>query len=353
MQDWYLQQGIVIHLLIFFASVVAGVAWGYINNYLQDTTQLLGTCIIIFFDLEIVRLILLWFNKLNKKYAKQFLEKSNVKRVVWMNLIGLLFYYVLFIATNTLGVILWIIGLHLVKGWGFPNFTKIFIEGQVIWQVIKVTGIALLFTIPIFLFQKWVEAIKNEFRFKEQNLIFQNETLKNQVNPHFLFNSLNTLSSLVNSEVEIAGQFIGKLSLIYRYILDNGSKLRVPLKDEVEFIRDYFYLHQIRNEGKMNLIIELKDEDYNFEILPVSLQLLIENAIKHNMATPEKPLNISIYTEGQNIVVKNNVQKMATRAISTKIGLKNLNERVRLITRKEITVEENTGEFLVKVPLLN
>ena len=212
--------------------------------------------------------------------------------------------------------------------------------------------IGLLFSSPVFFFVPWQESMKREFELREQNLIFQNETLKNQVNPHFLFNSLNTLSSLVKSEVEIAGQFIGRLSLIYRYILDNGSKLRVTLKDEVEFIRDYFYLHQIRNEGKMNLTIELKDEDYNFEILPVSLQLLIENAIKHNMATPEKPLNISIYTEGQNIVVKNNIQKMATRAVSTKIGLKNLNERVKLITGKEIKVEETASHYLVKVPLL-
>jgi LytS/YehU family sensor histidine kinase len=219
--------------------------------------------------------------------------------------------------------------------------------------IFKLVAIALLFTTPIFFFIPWQESMKREFELREQNLIFQNETLKNQVNPHFLFNSLNTLSSLVNTHVEIAGQFIGKLSTIYRYILDNSTKVKVPLKEEVQFIEDYFYLHKIRTEGKIELNIAIKGDEYNFEILPVSLQLLVENAIKHNIATLEKPLKIAIYIEGQNIVVKNNLQKMATMVVSTKIGLKNLNERVRLITGKEIFIEETTSYFLVKVPLLS
>jgi LytS/YehU family sensor histidine kinase len=172
------------------------------------------------------------------------------------------------------------------------------------------------------------------------------------VNPHFLFNSLNTLSSLVNTEVAVAGQFIARLSVIYRYILDNSSKLKVPLKEEIEFIKDYFYLHTIRNEGKIELEIDIKNSDYSYEIIPISLQLLIENAIKHNMATQDKPLIINIYLEGHNIVVKNKIQKMATQVISTKIGLKNLSERIRLLAGKEIIVDELDGYFIVKVPLM-
>jgi LytS/YehU family sensor histidine kinase len=119
------------------------------------------------------------------------------------------------------------------------------------------------------------------------------------------------------------------------------------------FIEDYFSLHEIRSEGKILLTIVIEDKDYNYEILPVSLQLLVENALKHNMATLEKPLKITIYIEGQYIVVRNNIQKMATQVVSTKIGLKNLNERVRLITGKEISIEETTNDYLVKVPLLS
>jgi LytS/YehU family sensor histidine kinase len=151
----------------------------------------------------------------------------------------------------------------------------------------------------------------------------------------------------------MANNFIGKLSMIYRYILENSSKIKVPLNDELEFIKDYFYLHQIRNEGKIELYIRVINDESNFFILPVSIQLLIENAIKHNMATYEKPLKILIYTEGQYIIVKNNIQKMATSVDSTKVGLKNLKDRVRLITGKEIIIEETAVDFIVKVPLMS
>ena len=147
-------------------------------------------------------------------------------------------------------------------------------------------------------------------------------------------------------------KFIAKLSVIYRYILDNSSRLKVPLKEEIEFIKDYYYLHTIRNEGKIKLEIDIMDNDPAYEIIPISLQLLIENAIKHNMATQDKPLIINIYLEGQNVVVKNKIQKMATQVISTKIGLKNLNERVRLVTGNEIFADELEGDFIVKVPLI-
>jgi LytS/YehU family sensor histidine kinase len=214
-------------------------------------------------------------------------------------------------------------------------------------------AIALLLTIPIFLFIPWQQSMKRESELREQNLIFQNETLKNQINPHFLFNSLNTLNSLVDAQTEVAGQFISKLSQNYRYILENSSKVKVPLKDELAFIEDYFYLHEIRSGGKKFLTTQMKDDDYSYDILPVSLQLLIENAVKHNMATIERPLKIFIYIEGENIVVRNNLQKMATQVVSTKIGLKNLNERVSLVTGKEIIIEETASDFLVKVPLLS
>ncbi|MBN1924275.1 MAG: histidine kinase [Prolixibacteraceae bacterium] len=347
-KEWYLYKGIIPHIILLVSCVAVGVTWAFINNYQKDTIQLIGTCLIIFFDMEVVRLVLIWFKKLNMKFGYRVMETSSVKRIIWINLLGLLFFYVLFIAINTIGVMLWVILLHMIKGWDLPNLAEVVIDGQ----VIKVTAIAMLLSSPIFLIQKWIQAVKNEFKLKEQNLIFQNETLKNQVNPHFLFNSLNTLSSLVNTEVETAGQFIGKLSVIYRYILDNGSKLKVSLKEEVDFIRDYFYLHQIRNEGKIFLNVEISEKDYSFSILPVSLQLLIENAIKHNMATHNKPLIINIYIEGRNIVVKNNIQKMATRVLSTNIGLKNLSERAKLVTGNEIKISETESEFLVKVPLL-
>lgn len=203
----------------------------------------------------------------------------------------------------------------------------------------------------IFIVLLWQASLKREQKLREEKLIFQNETLKNQVNPHFLFNSLNTLSSLVSTQPEVAEEFIHRLSSIYRYILENSSRDRVPLDVELSFIRDYFYLHQIRDDGKIQLEISV-DEPGNFEILPVSLQILVENAIKHNKATRESPLKISIYIENKYVIVKNNLQKMAVRLNSTHIGLKNLSQRVSLASGKVLIVEETYTDFTVKIPLL-
>jgi two-component system LytT family sensor kinase len=203
----------------------------------------------------------------------------------------------------------------------------------------------------IFIIIQWQDALKREQKLREENLVFQNETLRNQVNPHFLFNSLNTLSSLITSNPEAADRFVSKLSSIYRYILENGQKDRVSLKSELDYIRDYSDLHKIRGEEKIILTINVSDPD-KFEILPVSLQILIENAVKHNKATRENPLNIDVFNEGKNIVVRNNLQRMATQLGSTGIGLRNLGERVKLVTGKSLQVEKTNGSFIVKVPLL-
>jgi two-component system LytT family sensor kinase len=204
----------------------------------------------------------------------------------------------------------------------------------------------------IFIIILWQEALRREQKLREENLVFQNETLKNQVNPHFLFNSLNTLASLIDSDPDTSRFFIQKLSAIYRYILDNGNRDKVPLASELGFISDYFELHKIRGEGKIFMTIDIPDPGGSW-ILPVSLQILIENAIKHNMATKEKPLKITIYTDREYVVVSNNLQPMSAGLKSTLIGLKNLSERVRLTTGKTVGVEKSENEFTVKVPLLS
>jgi len=215
----------------------------------------------------------------------------------------------------------------------------------------KGTTLGFVFAIAFFIFIQWQSALKREQKLREENLIFQNETLKNQVNPHFLFNSLNTLSSLISTQPEIAENFTNRLSSIYRYILENISKDRVALEAELSFIKDYFFLHKIRDNEKIELEIKI-DEPNKSEILPVSLQILVENAIKHNKATREEPLKIKIFMEGDMIIVKNNLQKMASKIKSTEVGLKNLSDRVKLASGKDLVIEETDNYFLVKVPLL-
>ena len=218
-----------------------------------------------------------------------------------------------------------------------------------VWMKQTIGG--LMFGAAIFIFVQWQDALKREQKLREENLIFQNETLKNQVNPHFLFNSLNTLSSLITTNTEAADSFVNKLSSIYRYILENSRKDRVSLESELEYIRNYADLHKIRDEEKIVLTINAPDAG-KYEIIPVSLQILTENAIKHNMATRESPLKIEVFIESAYVVVRNNLQKMATKLESTGIGLKNLKERIKLITGKSLVVEEKDNYFTVKVPLL-
>jgi LytS/YehU family sensor histidine kinase len=249
---------------------------------------------------------------------------------------------ILFILVQYAG--LWMKGEDLSKV--IYNFIHFELHG---WFKSTITGLSA--GAIIFIILLWQSSLRREQKLREENLIFQNETLKNQVNPHFLFNSLNTISSLVQTQPEAAEQFINDLSSIYRYILENGQKNKVPLQSELDFITGYYNLHKIRDEKKIMLNVDARDAG-EFEILPVSLQILLENAIKHNIATRENPLRISIYIEDQFIVVKNNLQKKATQLKSTKIGLKNLEERVRLISGRDLIIEETKNYFIVKVPLL-
>lgn len=201
-----------------------------------------------------------------------------------------------------------------------------------------------------FFYEQWSESLKREQKLVQEKLIFQYETLKAQVNPHFLFNSLNTLSSLVQNYPELAEMYIQKFSGIYRYILDNQDKGLVPLKEELQFVNDYFLLQKIRDEDKIDLQIEFNATD-NLEVIPVSLQLLVENALKHNSATRIQPLVINIYQEGPDtLVVKNSIRPKTQLDGKSGTGLKNLNQRCQLILNRKIVKIRTESEFIIKIP---
>ena len=209
-----------------------------------------------------------------------------------------------------------------------------------------------MFGAVIFFYFQWMDALKREQKLREEQLIFQYETLKSQVNPHFLFNSLNTLSSLVYRDPELSDQFISKLSSIYRYILENVDADQVSLSRELEFVRKYFELQQVRDDGKINLKIEVNNPD-NFTILPISLQLLMENAFKHNAATRENPLKMEISLNKEDHVVEfmNNLQPKTKMEGSSGIGLKNLAERMKLTLKRQLEVMKSNETFIVRVPI--
>ncbi|MEP7110561.1 MAG: histidine kinase [Ferruginibacter sp.] len=178
--------------------------------------------------------------------------------------------------------------------------------------------------------------------------------LKNQIDPHFIFNSINTLSHLIKTSPNTAYLFNNNLATIYRYILFNKDKEFVLLKEELEFVSHHFYLFRIRYEKAVNLVIEIADvKTENFLIPPISLQLLVENAIKHNEFTDESPINILIQVNNNFVTVKNKIVPKKYFIPSSKIGLHNLSNRYRILTKKDIIIEKDEGYFIVKLPLLS
>jgi len=187
---------------------------------------------------------------------------------------------------------------------------------------------------------------------KKENIEARFEALRNQINPHFLFNCFNVLSSLVHKNAEASSKFIAQLSQVYRYLLYNQEKKIVPLKEELDFIYSYIYLLQTRFGENLvvdNTISELDDNDM---VAPASLQMLVENAIKHNIASKKLPLTILLEREGNYIKISNSLQPKEVEEESTKIGLKNIINRYKLLSDKAVAVEKTETQFIVKLPIL-
>jgi sensor histidine kinase YesM len=179
------------------------------------------------------------------------------------------------------------------------------------------------------------------------------EALKNQIDPHFIFNSLNTLSFLITRDPANARLYNDTLAKVYRYILGNKERDLVLLREEVEFISNYFYLLKIRFSEAISMEIEINDlaaED--FLIPPISLQALVENAIKHNDFTDNNPLTIMVSVSSNYVIIKNAIHPKNYAPPTSKIGLNNLDNRYKLITNRNIIIENNFKFFTVKLPIL-
>lgn len=176
--------------------------------------------------------------------------------------------------------------------------------------------------------------------------------LTNQMDPHFVFNSLNAMNHLILNNPMQAHLFNNNLAQVFKYFLLNKTRELIPLRDEISFINNYFYLLEIRYEKKLQLLMTLSDNDTAIMIPPCALQVLIENAIKHNEFSAERPLVISIAMNGHYLKVSNNIRPKPYSVNSTNIGLKNLSSRFKLICRKDILVETTKEYFTVKLPII-
>lgn len=191
--------------------------------------------------------------------------------------------------------------------------------------------------------------LENEL-LKQQNLQNELTALRNQINPHFLFNSLNTLNSLVRDNKE-ATQFVNKLSFMYRYILQSGDRNMVTIEEELKFLESYSYLIRTRYRDRFDLQITIGNEFLDKEIPPLALQVLVENAVKHNEISEEHPLKVTIYTEGEFIHIENNMRPRTYEAEGTGNGLLNLQKRYALLGNHQILISKDNNVFCVKLPL--
>jgi sensor histidine kinase YesM len=205
----------------------------------------------------------------------------------------------------------------------------------------------------IYYLRQWKTSVKETEELKKVNLQSQLESLKNQVNPHFLFNSLNSLSALVEEDPKRAVRFIEELSNIYRYLLQSNEKELIPLSRELEFIDAYSFLLQTRFEDGLHLSVEVEPLLMDCLLPPLTLQILVENAVKHNMVSAATPLTIRIYNDAAgNLTVVNNLRKRKITVPSHKMGLVNVAAKYRLLNQPELVIDQSETHFQVVVPLI-
>ena len=203
-----------------------------------------------------------------------------------------------------------------------------------------------------YIYYHWHQAQLEKEQYKKDAIQAQLHGLRAQVNPHFLFNSLNSLIYLIPENQKKAVHFVQKLSNVYRYILDTRDTELIPLREELQFLEAFRFLLEVRFEENLRVELAIEEDRLDHLILPLSLQLLFENAIKHNIISDAQPLTISVTTKGDFLEMRNKLQKKITPLESTGTGLENVRRRYLFFTPKEIEVIETQEAFIVRLPLL-
>ena len=281
---------------------------------------------------------------LNKKW--DWVQHTNTR--VWAGIITSVLY--------TVPIVLLInyINFIIISGNNPDNFFR----GNFLWM--HIFYIILSFGVSAFLHARgfmieWKKSVRQEST--KQQIVAKTETakfesLKNQLDPHFLFNSLNVLTSLIGENPNQAEKFTTKLSKVYRYVLEQRNKDLVPISEELTFAKTYMQLLAMRFEDAIEFNISDSVSDNELKIVPLSLQLLLENAVKHNVVSSSKPLVVSIYEDNNHLIIENNINPKEAIGKSTKVGLQNIADRYGLLTERPIKIENNNTTFKVSLPLL-
>lgn len=235
-----------------------------------------------------------------------------------------------------------------------PEFVR---REEVVLRIIYFLDIILAAAIHLayisrYFFKQWKLSLQKAERLEKEKTQVQFDNLKNQLNPHFLFNNLTLLDGLIHEQPELASKFLQHLAKIYRYVLQNQDKETVSLETENAFINHYVSLMETRFGEGLKITRSFTPGALEKRIVPVTLQILIENAIKHNTVHPQTPLNIELYNDGEYLIAKNNIQLKKQVESSNRLGLSNLKSLYLYLSKKNIEIYNQNQCFTVKIPLI-
>jgi sensor histidine kinase YesM len=294
--------------------------------------------VLIVTSLTAILWILLW-------KGNEVLANMLSKRISWID------YPVRRFVAGFVVTVFYTLSIVFMLGMIYERLFTIYLSSTMVTSVIIALVISLFMHGRAFL-QNWRSASIEAERFERESILARYESLKNQVSPHFLFNSLNALTHLVYQDKDKASRFIHQLSMVYRYVLDTRHREVVSLSEEIDFVRSYLYLQQIRFGSKLEIQIE-QDGDMGGFVPPLAIQMLIENAIKHNIVSEEDPLRVKVFTTGKFAVVENNLQpKSRMDEHSSGVGLENIRRRYEILSKEQVLVEKDDNCFRVSIPLL-
>ena len=329
---WFVIIGIII--LSFVADFI------FSNSFGRDLPFVIS---IISWSVSLFFSILNWFviREVMIRLRIRFPEyKDNFKRIA---------LFILAIV-STVFIIDWVGSAFLTKMVGF-SFHEI--ERSKLISIVIISMMTMAIYEAMYYYIKLQKSIREEEQAKQAIVQAQLDTLRNQAQPHFLFNTLNTLRDIIDQNTkEEAKEFVDKISDVYRFILESGDANLIPLRDEIKFSQSYMHIQSERFGSNLKVVWDISPDALDQLIVPMSLLLLLENAIKHNVVSKAKPLIIKIQAIDDQLRVENKIQAKSTQLPSTKLGLKNIEKRYELISRKSIEILNDRSKFSVTLPLL-
>jgi two-component system LytT family sensor kinase len=311
----------------------------FADAYAQLDWIFIGVCI----PVSMVYTIFFWagmrwiYSELKWRYPE---NDHFGKRMLWV----FLGFNVLYPSINFgVGGVLHLLGIGHDRN---PNPVVVYIASLILCALVITLYEAISFYIQL------QRTVAEKAQLERQNVESQLEGLRNQVNPHFLFNSLNTLAYLIPEDPDRAVRFLQQLSNVYRYVLESRESKIIPLSKELEFLEAYVFLLKERFGDNLKVVIRGLEANKNFSIVPLSFQMLFENAIKHNVISVDKPLTIEVFAENGHLIVRNNLQKKNQVMDSTGVGLNNIRDRYRMLTHQEVEVITSQQYFTVALPII-